>query len=113
MANEYSIHRRGLRDFPFSFQWRTALVRLPRYTPRISLRITSPEGLYPFIVKIPSRTREHEIPIWVFLPTDPEDLAAVPVHHDFHGGGFILGTDHVSNRLLGALSSQEKGTLWC
>lgn len=70
-------------------------IRFPRVMPRPLLRITSPEGPYPFVVKIPStRYSDHRIPVWIFLPPEnklPRNDHNVPVHLDFHGGSFIMG----------------------
>ncbi|OCK81102.1 alpha/beta-hydrolase [Lepidopterella palustris CBS 459.81] len=80
---------------PFSVQWRTFLVQLPRYVPLPILHITSPDGPHPFIIALPSR-EAHKIPIYVFIPPTPRSNtngeASCPVLLDFHGGGFIMGS---------------------
>lgn len=88
---QHEVHRKRLRDLPLSTQWRAALVRIPRLTPLAALKITCPQGPYPFIAQLPSRSGEHAIPLYIWLPSAPTNLDAVPVHIDFHGGGFIMG----------------------
>jgi acetyl esterase/lipase len=80
---------------PFGILWRTALVRLPRAVPDAVLFLTTPEGPYPFVLSLPSRSTHH-IPVYVFVPPSIKNAAAkadpVPVVIDFHGGGFFLGS---------------------
>lgn len=84
---------------PVGVQLRALLVRLPRLVPQQVLRVTAPDGPYPFIVNLPSRrTRGVDIPVYVFLPSPPTPSSSpstttvgLPVHIDFHGGGFIMG----------------------
>jgi len=78
---------------PWDIQWKTALVRLPRATPRAVLSWYTPEGPQPFTVDIKSRGK-HKIPVWVWIPTDltPAEASCMPVVIDFHGGGFVLGS---------------------
>ena len=96
-------------QLPFAIQWRTFLVQLPRYVPLSILHLTSPEGPHPFVAALPSRDDAYSIPIYVFVPPSPasspddddddDDDAnynagprKLPVHLDFHGGGFIMGS---------------------
>lgn len=84
-------------NVPWGVTWRKALVSAPRILPDAVLRITSPEGPHPFVVKLPSRG-DHLIPLYVFLPpstaqSDTKSLE-LPVLVDFHGGGFVLGSCH-------------------
>jgi acetyl esterase/lipase len=76
---------------PFSVQWRTILVRLPRLVPLPILYFTSPEGPYPSIVHLPSRG-SRKIPVYVFLPFTDSMTSSVGLHLDFHGGGFTMGS---------------------
>ncbi|EON66323.1 hypothetical protein W97_05716 [Coniosporium apollinis CBS 100218] len=90
--------RRAARSFtlPWEVQWRFWLVRSPWLVPNSILKITSPEGPHPFIVYLPSWNGQHKIPLYVFLPSEEQVLKhgdrGVPVHLDFHGGGFIMGS---------------------
>lgn len=81
---------------PLPVQWRALLVRMPWLTPLAALRVTSPEGPFPSIFQLPSRTEEYSIPVYVFIPPVPDGSGggtlALPVHLDFHGGGFIMGS---------------------
>src|SRR5437764_4139123 len=76
---------------PFSVQWRTILVRLPRLLPLPILYLTSPEGPHPSIIYLPSRGT-HKIPLYVFLPSADFQASSIGVHLDFHGGGFTMGS---------------------
>jgi hypothetical protein len=93
---------------PFSVQWRTALVQLPRAVPLSILHVTSPEGPHPFLINLPSRKGD-VITLYVFLPPRPLDLEGnederrqqtgewkTGVVCDFHGGGFIMGSPLVT-----------------
>src|SRR6266576_2525652 len=102
--NSYLCTLSAFLRLPFAVQWRTFLVQLPRFVPLSILRLTSPEGPYPFVAAVPSRDDAHSIPIYVFVPPSPasspnDDDAnnnasprKLPVHLDFHGGGFIMGS---------------------
>ncbi|KAF2021935.1 alpha/beta-hydrolase [Aaosphaeria arxii CBS 175.79] len=111
---------------PFSLQWRTALVQLPRYVPLSILHITSPKGPHPFIIALPGR-KDNAIPIYVFVPPRPVDSGAgtkddgadttsdasewkVPVVLDFHGGGFIMGSP-LEQAPYAAMMSRELGAV--
>ncbi|KAF2088760.1 alpha/beta-hydrolase [Saccharata proteae CBS 121410] len=76
---------------PFDVQWRKAIVSLPRVVPDQFLRLTSPEGPHPFVLKLPSRG-SHLIPVYVFVPAKRPAQSSLPVILDFHGGGFVLGS---------------------
>lgn len=88
---------------PFSIQWRTALVQLPRFVPLSILHVTSPKGPHPFLINLPSRKGD-VITVYVFVPPDPVDLEGeealrketgewrTGIVCDFHGGGFVLGS---------------------
>lgn len=82
---------------PYSVQWRALFVRMPWLTPLAALRITSPEGPHPSVIQLPSRQGDYQIPVYIFPPPIPEDNPkehefSLPVHLDFHGGGFIMGS---------------------
>lgn len=90
---------------PWATTWRKAVVSLPRAVPDAVLRFTSPEGPHPIVIKMPSRKKTHELPLYVFIPpsvstesttkADPRTSVQpqkFPVLLDFHGGGFILGS---------------------
>lgn len=59
------------------------------------LYLTSPEGPHPVVINLPSRG-EHNIPLYVFLPTlpktSPQETSKLPIIIDFHGGGFVFGS---------------------
>lgn len=79
-------------QLPFEVLWRFILVRLDRLVPIQALRFTS-NPPYPVKVRLPSRGK-HKIPIHLFVP-DALQLgkdAPIPVHVDFHGGGFFMGS---------------------
>lgn len=103
--NSYLCTLSAFLRLPFAVQWRTFLVQLPRYVPLSILHLTSPEGPHPFVAALPSRDDTHSIPIYVFVPPSPasspnddddtnDDAGPrkLPVHLDFHGGGFIMGS---------------------
>lgn len=77
---------------PFSVQWRTALVRLPRAVPDAFLRFTS-DPPFPVVIDLTSRSSSYTIPVYTFIPDklDPS-TTSIPVLLDFHGGGFVLGS---------------------
>lgn len=77
-------------SIPWGVTWRKALVSAPRLVPDAVLRLTSPEGPQPVVIKISSRG-EHLIPLYVFIPTSAT-TDPLPVLVDFHGGGFVLGS---------------------
>ncbi|KAF4551788.1 Alpha/beta hydrolase fold-containing protein 8 [Elsinoe fawcettii] len=83
---------RNIFQLPFEVLWRFILVRLDRLVPIQALRITS-NPPYPVKVKLPSRGK-HKIPTYLFVPDglnlDKDD--PIPVHIDFHGGGFFMGS---------------------
>ena len=89
------ITKRRWKEIPWDAKCGALFIRIPRVMPRPLLRITSPEGPYPFVVKIPStRYSDHQIPVWIFLPPEnklPSNGHNVPIHLDFHGGSFIMG----------------------
>ncbi|KAK5101622.1 hypothetical protein LTS08_004080 [Lithohypha guttulata] len=70
---------------------------MPRILPDAVLRITSPQGPQPIVIKIPSR-HKHLIPLYIFIPPTTASLTAddleLSVLVDFHGGGFVLGHCH-------------------
>lgn len=77
------------------------LLRLPRIVPRILLPYTtSPNTPYPHVIRLPSREPGRSIYCWIFLPSERElaqsnlttaGTGRIPIHVDFHGGGFIMG----------------------
>jgi acetyl esterase/lipase len=57
---------------PWSTTWKKALVSLPRLVPDHALKLTSPDGPHPFVVKLPARDpNKHQIPVYVFLHVPP------------------------------------------
>lgn len=78
-----------------------ALLRLPRIVPRVLLPYTtSPNTPYPRVLRLPSREAGRSIYCWIFLPSEREiaqstlttiSTGRIPIHVDFHGGGFIMG----------------------
>lgn len=78
---------------PFGVTWRAALVKAPRLVPLSVLKITCPEGPFPFIYDFQSPRGGHIIPLYIWIPNlDSEQRPSYPVILDFHGGGFILGS---------------------
>jgi len=77
---------------PFAVQWRWTLVRLDRLVPLKLLHFTSGPP-YPTIIRIPSRS-EHHIKVHVYIPSESQlpKGNGFPVHLDFHGGGFTMGS---------------------
>lgn len=81
-----------LLQLPFGVLWRFILVRLDRLVPIQVTRLTS-NPPYPFVARIPSRDR-HSIPVHISIPTNLSLTGdeSLPVHIDFHGGGFFMGS---------------------
>ncbi|KAF2155584.1 alpha/beta-hydrolase [Myriangium duriaei CBS 260.36] len=77
---------------PFKILWRFCFVRLDRAVPLKVTRLTSVPP-YPYVLKLPSRDK-HKIAIHIYIPTRLRGHyeGAVPVHVDFHGGGFFMGS---------------------
>ncbi|KAG8622887.1 hypothetical protein KVT40_009398 [Elsinoe batatas] len=83
---------KGIWQLPFEVLWRFLLVRLDRLVPIHALRLTS-NPPYPIKLKIPSRSK-HKITVYLFVPEgiNLEKKGPLPVHVDFHGGGFFMGS---------------------
>lgn len=82
----------GFFKLPFRVLWRFCLCRLDRAVPVKVTQLTSVPP-YPYVTKLPSRT-DHKIPIHVYIPTKLKKgkQGPIPVHVDFHGGGFFMGS---------------------
>lgn len=94
LNRRYSIPEEKSVQVPFNTQWRKALVSLPRLVPRSAVRCTAPDGPYPHVVKIKSRSC-HLIPLHVFIPPivyNSPTTPKLPVLVDFHGGSFVFGS---------------------
>ena len=97
-------------SLPVDIQWRAALVRLPWLVPLQVLKVTTPEGPYPFIIQMTSRG-QYKIPVYVFLPPEASRTDThCPVHLDFHGGGFIMGSV-LEQAPFCAMVAREKGCI--
>ncbi|CAO1624248.1 unnamed protein product [Parajaminaea phylloscopi] len=69
-------------------------LRLPRIVPRVLLKYTtSTEAPFPEVIRLPSREPGRTIYCWIFVPPESSIASSrdVPIHVDFHGGGFISG----------------------
>lgn len=52
---------------------------VPRLVPDAALRLTSPDGPHPFVLKLPaSPPNNHEIPVYVFVYVPPPGLSSPP-----------------------------------
>ncbi|PWN18039.1 alpha/beta-hydrolase [Microstroma glucosiphilum] len=101
MTRYASSRKRSLMSLSWSQLACLAFLRLPRIVPRVLLPYTtSPNTPYPHVIRLPSREPGRSIYCWIFLPSEHElaqstlatsGTGRIPIHVDFHGGGFIMG----------------------